>query len=405
MVEPVNYTRPIEPRLIHRDPGLREFRIGTPDIYCKFGQDVPKSLEEALTDVRVPPIRSSAISTFEGCPRKFLYRERLGLKPKGYSSALSIGQVFHRVLQAMFTGQPPEEALDAASAMAQKTACEIRGQADEVGMVGNHDAESLVKKAEEDYHKARAMAWAFMQFAPFDWSEWEILTHPDGTPMVECLLSATIPGISVPLVAPCDLALVNKDTREVWIVDHKTTSMNTRDRANSVRISAQMSLYRLVLQCHLDAWARTGEQGVPLYREEPQREVVGSIHNIVKKPGIKYCPLTKDKEGFPHYLDRLLTWYKETHAADPKNSPIFQSQTRFSEPVLPDEVYLRLRQMARASRAAPDIHRFYRAGDYACLNFNSVCPFLCLCSSAPAMWPGLIRDRFQISFREDEEED
>jgi len=383
--------------MMHRDPGVREHTIHqTPAPDCKFGIAVPKSLEEFFTDIRVSPIRSTAISTFEHCPRKFLYREKLGIKPKGYSSALSMGGVFHKVLQAMFMGQPPEEALDAAQPLITKTVCEIRGQADEVGMVGNQDAESLVKKTEEDYHKARAMAWAFMQFNPFNWDEWEILTHPDGTPMVECLLATNVPGISVPLVAPCDLALVNKDTREVWIVDHKTTSMNTRDRANSVRISAQMSLYRLVLQCHLDAWVREGE--------EPKREVVGSIHNIVKKPTIKYCPSTKDKGGFQSYLDRLLAWYKEKHTADPKNSPIFQSQTRFSEPALTEEVYLRLRQMARASRACPDIHRFYRAGDYACLNFNSVCPYSCLCSSAPTMWPGLVRDRFQISFREDEEE-
>lgn len=397
-MESVGYARPVDPRLMHRDPAVREHtidRTSSPD--CKFGKSVPKFLEKAFPDVRIPPLRSTAITTFEHCPRKFLYRERLGLKPKGYSSALSIGQVFHRVLQAMFMGDPPEEALDAAHPMVQRLTCEIRGQADEVGMVGNHDAESLVKKVEEDYHKARAMAWAFMQFSPFDWSKWDILTHPDGTPMVECLLSANVPGISVPIIAPCDLALVHKETKETWIVDHKTTSMNTRDRASSVRISAQMSLYRLVLQCHLDNWTKT--------YDEPQREVVGSIHNIVQKPTIKYCPRTKDKAGFSAYLDRILAWYKEKHESDPQNSPILQSQTRFSEPVLTEEVYLRLRQMSRACRAAPDIHRFYRAGDYACLSFNSVCPYLCLCSSAPAMWPGLIRDRFQISFREDEKED
>lgn len=397
-MESAEYTRPVESRLINRDPGVRDDTLHqTPAPDSKFGIGVPASLTEFFTDTRYPPIRSTAISTFEGCPRKFLYREKMGLKPKGYSSPLFMGQVFHRVLQSMFMGQSPEEALDSAGPMVTRLTCEIMGQANEVGMIGNKDAASLAKKAEEDYHKARAMAWAFMQFSPFDWSEWEILTHPDGTPMVECLLQANIPGVSVPLIAPCDLALIHKETGEVWIVDHKTTGMDTKARADSVRISSQMALYRLVLQCHLDNWA--GDSG------EPIREVVGSIHNIVKKPGIKYCPNTKDKAGFQSYLDRLLLWYKETHEADPQNSPIFQSQTRFSEPPLTEEIFLRLRQMSRASRAAPDIHRFYRAGDYACLNFNSVCPYLCLCSSAPAMWPGLVKDRFDISFREDEEED
>ncbi len=364
----------------------------TPD--GKFGVGRPKCLEEFFTDIRISPVRSSAMKDFEHCPRKFLYRYKLGISSRVYQPSLHTGQVFHRILQSLFMGTPREEALESFKQYLHQFCNKILATADECGFTPNgKSVASVVKAAEEDYNKARAMAVAFMSFKPFDWSKWEILTTPDGTPCVELLLEAKVKGIPVPLIAPCDLALLKKDTKEVWIVDHKTTSTDTKARAQSVKISPQIALYRLVLQCHIEAWAEEHSKYKGL-------RVVGSIHNIVKKPTIKYC---KKDATFQAYIERVTEWYKEKHEADPTHSPILQSETYFSGPVLTREIWIRLRQQARASRAAPDLDRFYRAGDYACHEFNSVCPYLDLCDSSPVMWPDIVRTRFDIKFREDEE--
>ncbi len=361
----------------------------------KFGFNRPRSLDEFFKDVRVTPIRSSSIKDFEHCPRKFLYRYKLGISPRTYQPALHTGQVFHLVLQSLFMGDPPDTAADAAKQYFHTFCNEIIATADEAGFTaGGKSAERVVKEAEDDYNKGRAMALSFMTFKPFDWDKWELLYAPDDTPCVELLLEAKVKGIQVPVVAPCDLALRKKGTDEVWIVDHKTTSADTLARARSVKISPQIALYRLVLQCHLDAWGEENDKYKKL-------RVRGSIHNIVKKPTIKFC---KKDANFKAYIERVVEWYKEKHLEDPEHSPILQPETYFTEPTLTKELWLRLRQQSRAHSAAPDLDRFYRAGDYACHEFNSVCPYLDLCDSREVMWPDIVKTRFDISFREDEEE-
>ncbi len=361
----------------------------------RFGLGRPECLGEFFKE-RISPIRSSGMKDFEHCPRKYLYRYKLGIAPRTYQPALHVGQVFHLVLQSLFMGKSQEESLDAAKQYFHRFCNEILATADEAGFTpGGKSVEGVVKAAEDDYHKARAMAFSFMSFKPFNWEKWDLLYTPDDTPCVELLLEAKVQGIPVPIIAPCDLALVKKGTKEVWIVDHKSTSADTLARAKSVKISPQIALYRLVLQCHIDTWAEEHEK----YKD---MRVRGSIHNIVKKPTIKYC---KKDANFPAYVDRVIAWYKEKHEEDPNHSPIFQSQTYFSEGTLTKELYMRIRQQSRAANAAPDLDRFYRAGDYACHEFNSVCPYADLCSSDPAMWPDIVRTRFDIRFREDDEEE
>ena len=365
-----------------------------PDSDSKFGNGQPTCLEEFFTDVRISPIRSSGMKDFEHCPRKFLYRYKLGISPRTYQPALHVGSVFHLVLQSLFMGKSQEESLDAAKQYFHRFCNNILASADEAGFTpSGKSVEGVVKAAEDDYHKARAMAFSFMSFKPLNWGKWELLRTPDDIPCIELLLEAKVKGIPVPIIAPCDLALVKKGTKQVFIVDHKSTSADTLARARSVKISPQISLYRLVLQCHIDAWAEEHEKYKGL-------RVAGSIHNIVKKPTIKYC---KKDASFLLYIERVISWYKDKHEEDPQHSPIFQSETCFSEPTLTKELYMRIRQQARAARAAPNLSRFYRAGDYACHEFNSVCPYADLCSSDPVMWPDIVRTRFDISFREDEE--
>jgi hypothetical protein len=362
----------------------------------KMGWDVPQSTVDFFTDVRRPAIRSSPLSSLDHCPREFLYAYRLGIRPRQYEAALTMGTIVHKVLQCLFLGQKPEEALEVCERVLQKEQQALLDIVGPDGLLPSGVAlEPLLQKVEEDYHKARAMALVFWQFVPFDPNEYEILRTPEGEPCVELLLTCRYPGLSRPIITPCDLALVHKTTGFVWIVDHKTTSFDPKKRAIPTKISAQLALYRLGLQAHLDDWADKGLA--------EKQTVIGSLHAILRKPTIKYCPKTKDKAGFSAYIERMIQWYKDQDEKDPNNPPLILDPNRFSTKVMPPELWGRLKQFCKASYCSPNVHHFYRVGESGCLQYNRICPYMQLCNSHPAMWPDIIRDRFEISYREDKE--
>lgn len=372
----------------------------------KMGQNVPITTVEFFKDVRKPLIRSTPLAVLDHCPRKFLYEYKLGIQPKRYESALTMGTIVHKILQALFMGKEPEEALTVCQHLLAKEQQNLIDAVDPSGFLPTGEAlEPALKKVEEDYHKARAIGLVFWKFAPFTKEEYEILYTPWGDPMVEMVLECRYPGIGRPLRCPCDMALVKKGTNEVWIVDYKTTSFDPKIRAIPTQISAQLALYRLVLQTQLDSWEEA--------KEKPDREpykVVGSIHAIIKKPGIKLCgkdeKAAKEKNitPFQAYIERLIKWYEEAEAKDPNNPPLILDPNRFTKKAMTKELWNRLRQYSKASNSNPDIDYFYRAGESACLQYNRPCPFMPLCNSDPVMWPDLVRERYMIRFREDEEE-
>jgi len=362
----------------------------------KMGWSVPKTTEDFFQEVRRPPIRSTPLMVLDHCPRKFLYEYKLGIKPKRYESALTMGQIVHKVLEALFLGQTPEEALEVCERLFLASKQKMMDMTGPDGFLPSGEAlEVLLKKMEEDYHKARATGLAFWSFVPFAKDRYEVLRTPEGTPLVEVLLDCEVKGLSRPIRTPCDLALVEKGTHDVWIVDYKTTSFDPRKRVIPTKISAQLALYRLSLQYHLDKWHEENPENFPQYT------VVGSLHAVIKKPGIKFC---KKDANFAAYIDRLIQWYKDADDKDPMNPPLVLDPNRFNTPVMTRELWGRLKQYCRASYAGPNIDHFYRVGEGACLQYNRVCPFMPLCNSDPAMWPDLIEQRYEIKFREDEEE-
>jgi hypothetical protein len=306
-----------------------------------------------------------------------------------------MGTIVHKILQSLFMGETPEEALAVSERLLAKEQAKLIEDAGPDGFLSSGDAlEPTLKKLEEDYHKARATGLVFWQFVPFAKDEYEVLRTPDGTPMIEVLLEAEYPGLSRPIRTPCDLALVEKATGDIWIVDYKTTTFDPKKRAIPTKISAQLKLYRLALQSHLDAWAEEG------YLGGRTQKVVGSIHAIIKKPGIKFC---KKDANFAAYIERLVQWYKDKDAADPDNPPLILDPNRFTGPLMTRELWGRLKQYCKACQASPNVDHFYRAGEAACLQYNKICPYMKLCNSDPAMWPELIEQRYRIGFREDEE--
>jgi hypothetical protein len=373
----------------------------------KWGDNVPQTTVDFFKDgVRVPPVRSTPLAVLDECPRKFLYAFKLGIASKVTERPLTVGTFTHLVLKHLFLGSTEAEALSKVEAALTQADYSLIAAADEGGFLpGGADLKSALENMQDDYHKARAMAICFWRFRPFDTAEWDVLRTPTGEPMVERVLTCEVPGIETPLRTPCDLALVNKKSGEVWIVDFKTTSFDPKLRSIPTRISPQLALYRLVLQAHLDSWHKDSwSSDYPAGCRIPQQTVVGSIHAIIKKPTIKYCPDTKDKAGFHAYIERLIQWYKDAEAKDPSNPPLVLDPNRFSGPAMTSELWHRLVRYSGLATSVPNFDTFYRAGDSACLKYNKPCPFLVLCNSAPAMIPDLVRTNFTIEFREDKEE-
>jgi hypothetical protein len=363
----------------------------------KLGAGVPVETSDFFERIDRPPTRSSNMEDLDHCPRLYLFRNRLGIKPRGYVRALSIGSMVHGLLRVLCQGGDMETAVDAVARMKVTREDELTESADVMGLLpGGKSLASQVESLREDYHKAVAMGRIFWEAAPFDWEKWEVLTTPEGVPMVEVLMKVKFPGdgLTQEIWSPCDLALVKRGTPEVFLTDFKTTSLSPKIRARISQVSSQMRLYRLALQKTLEEWAKEHPKYEPL-------KVVGAIHGIIQTPRIKYCPNTKDKGGFNSYIERLKKWYQDQERAG--EPPMVLSTIRFPEPVLPEELHSRLRMQQAAAVSSPSIHRFYRAGSGACTTYNRVCPYLEMCASDPALWPGIIRQSFDIGFREDEE--
>ncbi len=361
----------------------------------KMGWSVPKETVDFFTDIRKPLIRSTPLSTLDRCPRKFLYEYRLGIQTKTYEGALSMGSIVHKMLEALFMGRTTEEASEVALAIFTKEQVRLAMLVDDMGFVGGQPIDKVLRTVEQDYFKARAMALAFWSTTPFDPAKYEVLRTPEGVPMVEQQMDFEYPGLSRPFRCPCDLALLEKGTDNVWIVDYKTTTYPTKMRLATTGFSTQMSLYRLALQTYLDHWH---EQGLA-----PERKVIGGIHAVIQRPTIGYCPNTKDKSGFHSYIERMIKWYKDAETKDPNSPPLVTDPHRFTGALMSRELWGRLKQFTKAAQATPNIDHFYR-NDGACLMYNKVCPFARLCNSSPAMWPQEIRANFQLGFREDEED-
>lgn len=357
--------------------------------------------------IRKPDVRSSALACLEECPRKFLYTYRFGLRPKGYESALTLGSLCHTVMQNLFLGKTEAEAVQAAVASRVVEEERLAGAANDAGFVGGKDLTALLKQLQEDCHKACAMAVTLWRMRPFDTERWQVLRDPTGEPLVESKFKVKWPGLTRPIVCKPDLVLEDTNieegpsltlpdfpggSRRAWIVDYKTTGTSPRVVANATLLSPQMQIYRLALKVTLDHWHKQGLA--------PQSEIVGSIHVIMLKPGIKFLP---DKESWEEHIQRLIKWYEDKEAKDPQNPPIVLDFDRFGPRYMPTELHGRLKQFCRAAHSAPDVDRFYRGGGSTCTKFNKSCPYLPLCVANPASWPSLVQEHYDTRFREDEE--
>lgn len=349
-----------------------------------------------------PALRQSSLSCLMDCPRKFMFRHRFGLSVPTHRSALSVGSLFHILMAGQYTGTPLSTLLADCGELITKDIEALEKFAGVGGVLpGGVMVDSLARTFEQDLALARVLAEVF------------VARHPKPGHLkpiaVEAVVRMQQAGLPQPIEGTIDVVFHDPVRNELWLADHKTTSISPLKRAAQAMLEVQPRLYRLLAQS--------------LFPDIP---VVGFLHNVILKPTIRFgqedrsftetehvlksgprkgqTEMRREYEGFPryeNYLARCARWYNATdeyaHLAEKwrDDPPILQSSIRFAEPLMSDELRAILHEGSRASRAHCNLDHFYRRWT-SCLGKygNSVCEYMGLCTSDPVTWQGQVKQGF-----------
>jgi len=410
----------------HRpDPGVRKF--------------VPQELEafrQLGVNVYCSTIRSSGITDYRHCPRKFFYRYRLGLKPKTTTPALTIGIIYHLIVASLYRHGDVQKALALAAQKGRDMEKELQELAanNPLGILPNGKAvEEQIEGNLKALQKAKTMAlWAWENH-PFNLDKWEVWD-------VEKLIEINFISIVAPIRARVDLILKEKGTNNLYIVDHKTTNAPCMEYFATVTRRLQTRLYRLAVETML--YNQHKDSGL---------KVVGMIYDVIRKPAISFSSqddlitahssqiakkiekargdhgkaftaMTDIQKGayrkrqkeidrdskfssrWEKHLWRVKTWYDDATKESPSEPPFMRGRFRFNSPVVTEELFLQLREASRACRANPDPARYYRDPSCtACNLFGSKCVYTPLCNSTLEGWPEIIEANYETKTRDQED--
>ena len=366
--------------------------------------DTCKAIIKSGVECRPAPIRSSAWETFRACPRRFLWKERFGLRPAGeYVTSLRVGDFTHRILTACYAGKTLAEGIGEALGHHNVALSEILTVAvDRGGMLpGGRDPNAIIQQMSADFELAVLIAQTLWTHYPPDLGEWEIVPE-----LIEVLIEAMAPGLGLKsrILGRIDVPLRNKVNGDLGFLDFKTCDpkIPTRNRARALRWDLQPQIYRL-LRRHAD---------------NSLSPVTHVFHVIIQKPNLRIAatdrktsrenPL-KFPTPFDAWIERCRTDFYEKRFAEardleklgkPGSPPILISKVRF-EP-WSQETTNQLRELDRASTRAPRLDDFYR-DRRSCYEYNRPCALLDLCEHHPQTLPGRVKANYIQRFREDEE--
>lgn len=341
---------------------------------------------------RQPLIRSSYVADLNRCPRYFMWRDRWGLKRSGFhASALWLGTFYHEMMASVCRGNAIREAVSETSDLIVVYEQALNEQADENGLLPNGKAvEAILASSQQEFDKAAMMFEVSVErflFAPFMEAEgWQAL-------LVEVPLQVKLAALPLAIRCKPDVVFIRPDDGALMIADHKTTSKDPRSLAASYSYAIQPRILHLAVKAFQETYAT--KQG-PIY----------FLHNVIRKPTIKYCPDTKDKEGFEAYVERGRLWYSDQELKEPDNPLLLQSRLTLPDNPMTPELFERLRHTSAASACACVPSQYWR-NENACLGpyGNSLCQFYPLCSAPVDEWPQTISRFYVQSFREDDEGD
>ena len=374
--------------------------------------DKPAQWPDLMALLRVkrmftPTIHQSHVEDWWKCKRYYALRHRFGLVPKGAPEARAprLGRFYHSFAQDYYLGKDVAYTESRLHREVEQVAEAMEAREAESGVLeAGGNSQTYREQCYRDIQLAKAMLLVFAATYPLDTQRVEVLA-------VESRMKATLRGLKVPLEGTIDLMIRDKDSEEVWLVDHKTTSRNPLHRASTFSFELQPVIYRVLGEAHLRS------VGIP-----PDR-LVGCIHNVLRTPPIQFGREDREYTEVPHvlrsgprkgetvvrreytgpprfdmFLKRVTEWYRGegqyADAHDRGRAPtLVQSWVRFEKGGVAPDDYAILEEVSRAARALPDPIRYYRQRT-GCYAYETKCPYLDLCQSHYSLWPSLVEERF-----------
>jgi len=321
----------------------------------------------AITEIREIALRSTGMSDYERCPRYFLFRHRAGLVPRGSTSpALQRGDMFHRIVADLLRGKLAPAAESAALLVMNSAVADLVTQVGPAGYLPNGQTpEEATKAIEANTRVAIAMSRAYARFfeaGPSTISGLRVLDNA-----IEVSVSSDDGAGTLDAVA------VDDAHGETWVVDHKTCGWDLTQYVRTLPLSAQSLLYPLLAR-------RMGK-------------IAGICYNIIKTPTIRCCKT--DGFDLTRYAERVEHWYKEN-----ENETMLRTFIRPSrELVILSQP--RLDNVERACILLPVLSNFPATGGSACQSYNTLCPYMGLCTRDTAGWPEEL-NRYDRAWRDEE---
>lgn len=306
-----------------------------------------------ITEVREVALRSTGMSDHERCPRYFLFRHRCGLVPKSVGSlALARGDMFHRIVADLLRGKSRTQAEMAASDVMRSALADLVTRVGPAGYLPNGQTPEEAQKAiEANTYVAIAMSRAYARFFSIG---------PSTISGLRVLDNAVEVGISSPDGAGTLDAVASDDAHgETWVVDHKTCGWDPVQYARTLPLSAQSLLY--------PSLARSMGQ------------VSGICYNIIRTPTIRCCKT--DGFDLTRYAERVEKWYEEN-----PDDTMLRTFIRPSKEMLELSIP-RLDRARAACISLPVLANFAATGGSACQSYNTLCPYIGLCTRDTAGWP------------------
>ncbi|HUX15659.1 MAG TPA: PD-(D/E)XK nuclease family protein, partial [Phycisphaerae bacterium] len=240
---------------------------------------------------------------------------------------------------------------------------------------------SVQKEMDRAFALARVMADIAVPrfFASKLLDGWETLA-------VEKVFQARMKPVPQPIRCRIDLAMIRKDDR-IMLIDYKTCTGSTQNRAAVLSYSIQPKLERLVVQAAF-----------------PDSKVAFFLHNIAAKTSLRFP--AKKYPTYDDYLPAVRDWYETKSLENPNDPPFLQSLVSLEyAPTLDDEFFRGLLNMGRACRCMATLEMFPR-NSYACFGRygNRACPYLTLCRAGLDQYPELLAKLYVCHFREDDED-
>ena len=170
---------------------------------------------------------SSKLQTYMRCPRRYFYRYILGWRPEGDSFHLLFGRAWHKAMEYLMSlGKP----------MRQVSGADLHGAFDAF-----YSVYGQLQTGSTEEHGGKTVEAAMQALADY------IHRHKDDNFQVLMVEASGEVPITMDTWMTFRLDTVVRDDRGIFVLEHKTTSRNTRQWRDQWLLSVQVGLYTHVL--------------------------------------------------------------------------------------------------------------------------------------------------------------